>query len=99
MAVGILPVVGNWYQSQNEQRFEVIGVDEDEGCIEIQYFGGELDALEFDVWLDMGYVEIAAPEDWSGPYDDLEKDDLGYTDTNVPPEHRIFTVEDFERKE
>ena len=48
MAVGILPVVGTWYQSPNEQRFEVIGVDEDEGFIEIQYFGGELDAMEFD---------------------------------------------------
>jgi hypothetical protein len=99
MAVGILPVAGNWYQSTDEHRFEVIGVDEDEGYIEIQYFGGELDALELDAWLVMGYVEIAAPEDWSGPYGDLEKDDLGFTDTNIPPEHRTFKIEDFEQKE
>jgi hypothetical protein len=99
MAVGILPVAGNWYQGPNEQRFEVIGVDDEEGYVEIQYFGGELDALEFDAWMVMGYTEIAAPEDWSGPYDDLEKDDLGYTDTNIPPEHRTFAVEDFEQKE
>ena len=99
MAVGILPIVGSWYQSPDEQRFEVIGIDEDEGFVEIQYFGGELDALEFDTWLVMGYVEISPPEDWSGPYDDLERDDLGYTDTNIPPEHRTFDIEDFERKE
>ena len=99
MAVGILPVIGNWYQSLGGQRFEVIGVDENEGFIEIQYFDGELDALEFDGWSVMGYAEIAPPEDWSGPYDDMEKDDLGYTDTNVPPEARNFDVEDFERKE
>ena len=99
MAVGILPVVGSWYQSPDGQRFEVIGIDEDEGFVEIQYFGGELDALEFDAWLVMGYTEIAPPEDWSGPFDDLERDDLGYTDTNVPPEHRTFNIEDFERKE
>ncbi|MCK4586784.1 MAG: hypothetical protein KAU29_05555 [Gammaproteobacteria bacterium] len=99
MAVGILPVVGSWYQSPDGQRFEVIGIDDDEGFVEIQHFGGELDALEFDAWLVMGYTEIAAPEDWSGPFDDLERDDLGYTDTNVPPEHRTFNIEDFERKE
>ncbi|MEE8379487.1 MAG: DUF6763 family protein [Gammaproteobacteria bacterium] len=99
MAVGILPIIGRWYQGLDEQRFEIIGIDEDEGFVEIQYFGGELDALEFDAWMVMGYTEIAAPEDWSGPFDDLERDDLGYTDTNVPPEHRTFNIEDFERKE
>ena len=98
MAVGILPVIGTWYQGSNGQQFEVIGIDDDEGFIEIQYFGGELDALEFDAWLVMGYTEIAPPEDWSGPYGDMERDDLGFTDTNVPPEHRIFEVEDFEHK-
>ena len=99
MAVGILPVVGSWYQSPDGLRFEVIGIDEDEGFVEIQHFGGELDALEFDAWMVMGYTEIAPPEDWSGPFDDLERDDLGYTDTNVPPEHRTFDIEDFDRKE
>ena len=99
MALGIIPVIGSWYQNANDQQFEVIGIDEDEGFIEIQYFGGELDAIEFDTWQAMGYIEVAPPEDWSGPFDDLEKDDLGYTDTNVPPEHRNFAIEDFDRKD
>ena len=99
MAVGILPEVGSWYQSPNEQKFEIIGVDEAEGYIEIQYFGGELDALEYDTWMVMGFTEIAAPEDWSGPYGELERDDLGFTDTNIRPEKRTFEIEDFERKE
>jgi hypothetical protein len=92
-----IPQVGNWYKTQDNQEFEVVAVDDDEGFIEIQYFGGELDEFDFDSWATMGFTEIAPPEDWSGPFDDLERDDLGYTDTNVPPEHRGFSVEDFDK--
>jgi len=94
-----IPVVGNWYKTPENQDFEVVAVDEDEGFIEIQYFGGEVDEFDFDAWGSMGFVEIAPPEDWSGPFDDLERDDLGYTDTNIPPEHRTFSVDDFEQED
>lgn len=99
MASGNFPVVGNWYQTSDKQDFEVVAIDEEEGFIEIQYFTGELDEFEFDAWQVMRFTEIAPPEDWSGPFGDMEKDDLGYTDTNVPPEARNFAVEDFEREE
>jgi hypothetical protein len=99
MAVEITPAVGNWYQSRDRSKFEVITVDEDEGSIEIQYFDGELDEMDFDGWASLGPTSIAQPEDWSAPFGDMERDDLGYTDTNVPPEARTFSVEDFERGE
>jgi len=99
MAVEITPAVGNWYQSLDRSKFEVITVDEDEGSIEIQYFDGELDEMDFDGWASLGPTSIAQPEDWSAPFGDMERDDLGYTDTNVPPEARTFRVEDFERGE
>jgi Family of unknown function (DUF6763) len=97
MASGIIPAVGNWYQQPNQQKFEVVAMDEDEGVIEIQYFSGELDEVEFDVWVQMGVEGISPPEDWSGAYDELERDDLGFTDLNLRPESRGFSIEDFDR--
>ena len=99
MNFGSIPSVGSWYQTLDKQEFEVVAVDEEGGFIEIQYFGGEVDEIDFDTWGTLGFVEIAPPEDWSGPFDDLERDDLGYTDTNVPPENRNFNVDDFDREE
>jgi hypothetical protein len=74
-------------------------MDEDEGVIEIQYFDGELDEIEFDAWSQMGVESISPPEDWSGAYDDLERDDLGYTDLNLPPESHNISTDDFDRED
>ena len=99
MASGIVPAVGNWYQSPDQQKFEVVAMDEDEGVVEIQYFGGELDEVEFDVWSQMDVEGISPPEDWSGAYDELERDDLGFTDQNLRPEANTFSLEDLERED
>ena len=99
MAIGIIPVVGNWYQGIDQLKFEVVAVDEDEGVIGIQYFDGELDELEFDTWMQLGVEEISPPEDWTGAYDEFERDDLGYTDLNLPPEGHGFSVEDIENED
>ncbi len=99
MAIGITPVVGNWYQGADQLKFEVVALDEDEGVIEIQYFDGELDEVEIDVWSQMRVEQISPPGDWTGVYDDLERDDLDYTDLNLRPETYTFSVEDLERKE
>jgi len=96
MAIGIIPVVGNWYQSADQLKFEVIAWDEDEGAIEIQYFDGELDEVEFDIWSQMRVEKISPPGDWAGVYDELEWDDLDYTDLNLRPETYTFSIEDFE---
>ena len=97
MAMELIPVVGNWYQSLDHSKFEVVDVDEDEGVVAIQYYEGELDELEFDVWPSLGLTSIVEPEDWSGPFDEMERDDLGYTDMNLPPEGRQVLFEDIER--
>ena len=96
MSTEVSPAVGNWYKTPEDPSFEVVALDEDEGTIEIQYFEGEVDELSFDDWESMEIVAIAPPEDWSGPFDDLERDDLGYTDTNLPPEGHPFQVEDLD---
>jgi hypothetical protein len=82
MTADIAPAVGNWYQSEQGPRFEVVDIDEDDGVVEIQYFDGELDEVSFDTWSAMGLHSIAPPEDWSAPFDEMERDDLGFTDTH-----------------
>jgi hypothetical protein len=73
------PIIGNWYRNQETGNdFEVVAIDEDAQTIEIQYFDGELEELDLDAWYDLVIESIEAPEDWSGPYDEMESDDLGY---------------------
>lgn len=73
------PIIGNWYRNQETGNdFEVVALDEDAQTIEIQYFDGELEELDLDTWYDLPIEAIEAPEDWSGPFDELESDDLGY---------------------
>jgi Family of unknown function (DUF6763) len=79
MSTDIDPIVGNWYKAEGENSFEVIAVDDD--TIEVQYFDGGVEEFDRATWGEMGIEAIEPPEDWSGPFDDLEKDDLGYTDT------------------
>ncbi len=80
MAIGITPIVGNWYQGADELRFEVVALDEDEGIIEIHYFDGELDEVEFDVWSQMRVEHVSSPGDWADVCDELAQDDLDDTD-------------------
>lgn len=78
MSAEIEPVIGNWYRAVDDSSFEVIAVEDD--SVEIQYFDGGIEELDMASWQEMELEEIEPPEDWSGPFDDLEKDDLGYTD-------------------
>lgn len=75
------PIIGNWYKDlETQSEFEIVAVDEDAQTVEIQYFEGEVEELDRDAWREMVLVPIDPPEDWSGPFDDLEQDDLDYTD-------------------
>lgn len=85
MADNPLPDVGDWYVNEEGDRFEIVAVDDDAQTIDIQYFGGEVDELDYETWDAMLMEQIAAPEDWSGPFDDLEADDMG--DTEKPAHH------------
>ena len=80
-------VIGAWYREPGGQAFEVVALDTDSATIEIQYFEGEVAELEFDVWGEMQLVAIEPPEDWTGAYEELETDDLGYSDSAIHPEN------------
>lgn len=79
-----LPLVGQWYKDLDSgDLFQVVAVDERSGTVDIQDFEGGLDEFELDEWLHHSLEQAAPPEDWTGPVDDLEPDDLGYSDTGA----------------
>lgn len=70
------PVIGVWYWDiEHADQFEIVAEDKFDRCIEIQYFSGEIEEVDIDTWFEMRVVSIAAPKDWSGPYE-IEKDDF-----------------------
>lgn len=88
------PIIGNWYRNQETGNdFEVVALDEDAQTVEIQYFDGELEELDLEVWYDLPIDPIEAPEDWSGPFDELDSDDLGY-DTEEEEEDELSDEDD-----
>lgn len=78
--------IGSWYRTPDGQEFEVVAIDGDDS-IEIQHFEGEVAELDRDTWEQLLLMEINAPEDWTGAYDELERDDLGYSDAVIHPEN------------
>ena len=76
MANKYQPRLGDWYKSINSDRFEIVALDEDAASMEVQYFDGAVEEIDFDTWDDMEIVPIEPPEDWSGSMD-IEKEDYG----------------------
>jgi hypothetical protein len=73
------PIEGNWYHLLDKDiDFMVLDVNLREGTVDIQYFDGDIEELEMEEWEEMDLEEVEPPEDWTGPLDDLESDDLGY---------------------
>jgi hypothetical protein len=78
MATRLIPEVGHWYAHRDKgQMFQVVAYDADDGYVEIQDFDGDVDELDLDTWFAMPLDAAEAPEDWSGPVDDVESEDLG----------------------
>ena len=76
MANEFPPRIGDWYQNINGDNFEIVALDEDEATMEIQYYDGAIEEVDFDSWADMEIVPIEPPEDWSGSLD-IEREDYG----------------------
>lgn len=81
------PIVNQWYRHLDKgQQFQVTAFDEDEGTVETQHFDGDVEELDLENWFQFEIEPIAPPEDWTGPVDDVERDDLGYTETGMTRE-------------
>ncbi len=75
------PVIDQWYKDiENDFVFKVVAIEEGDDTIEVQYYNGDIGEYDRDSWYGSTFDFIEAPEDWSAPYGDLERDDLGYLD-------------------
>ena len=87
MTTTLEPQVSQWYRHLDKgQQFYVTAIDDDEGTVEIQHFDGDVEEMDFDDWHELSLEPIEPPEDWTGPVDDVVRDDLGYTETGMRPE-------------
>jgi hypothetical protein len=64
------PVVGQWYRDIDNRVFEVVALDDD--SIEIQFFDGDVEELEMEIWQELAVIAIAEPNDGSGPFDESD---------------------------
>lgn len=84
MDPSIDPIVGNWYRHLDKgQMFRVVAFDKEDATIELQHFDGDIEEVSFSSWSNMDLELAEAPEDWTGPLDDIEADDLGYSSDTV----------------
>ena len=87
MPTALKPVISQWYRHRDKgQQFYVTALDEQDSTVEIQHFDGDIEEMDFDDWHQLSIETIEPPEDWTGPVDDVERDDLGYSETDMTPE-------------
>ena len=78
------PVMDNWYKdAQSDRSFRVVAIDAETDGIEVQYLDGDIGEYDTAAWNDSAFYPIAPPEDWSAPFDDVELDDMGYSDPDL----------------
>jgi len=78
------PVIDQWYKDvENNLTFKVVAIEESDDTIEVQYNNGDIGQYDNDSWYNSTFDFIEDPEDWSAPFDDLESDDLGFSNSDT----------------
>lgn len=68
------PVTGNWYRdNERDDEFEVTGLDESGGVVEIQWSDGTVEEMDLEAWYALD-LELIEDEDWEEG-DDEDEDD------------------------
>jgi hypothetical protein len=81
------PEIGRWYGHLDKgEVFQVVGLDEMAGTVEMQFLGGDLDEVDLDSWNMLPLAVVEAPEDETGPMDPSERADLAYADAEASAE-------------
>ena len=70
----LLPKIGDWFESINGDKFEIVATEEQGSILEIQHFDGAVEEIDIDSWREMEVRAIEAPEDWSGSLDIVRED-------------------------
>ncbi len=91
------PEIGQWYSHHDKgEMFLVTGYDDEARTIEIQNFDGDVDEIDAAAWSTMPLERAEQPEDWTGPVDDVEADDLGYSETDMSAADWAEPLQSFE---
>jgi len=70
--------IGQWYvRRDNGETFQVTGLDDESGTIEVQGFDGDLNEIERQTWNLLPLALAEPPQDWTGPVDDADVDEVG----------------------
>ena len=78
------PDIGQWYAHTDKgELFQVVGRDDESRTIEIQYVDGDVDEIDAEAWATIPLERAEPPEDETAPMDDIETDDLGYSETDM----------------
>jgi hypothetical protein len=89
------PRGGDWYQNISGENFEIVALDDDEATLEIQYFDGAVEEVDFDSWHELEIAPIEPPEDWSGSMD-IERADYGVDLELTAPNDKINPLDEIE---
>ena len=81
MAQQIQPTIGEWYKTVDDNAFEVVAFDDNDGSIEIQYADGDVEELDVDTWEEMVAGPVEPSEEWSAGFDNLGNDE--YRDVDI----------------
>lgn len=94
------PIVDHWYEHVHKgQNFQVVAYDLSAGLVEIQYFDGNIEELDLEVWYSLDVEPIAEPENWSGPVDVDNTDDYGTEVTDTNPEDWSGPLQEVKNRE
>jgi hypothetical protein len=86
MTNALPPTIDQWYARRDKgEVFHVVAVDERTGTVEIQSFDGDIEELDIEGWRELDIELAEPPENWTGPFDDIETDDLGDTENAMRP--------------
>ena len=95
MAQRVEPVIGGSYAHRDKgQLFQVVAMDDEDGFVELQNFDGDVDEVDMDTWYGMPLDPAEPPEDWTGPVDNLEPDDVGYEEGAMGARERVESLEE-----
>jgi hypothetical protein len=90
--IGAVP--GQWYRARSSgETFQVVSLDEEDQSLEVQYEDGALDEMPVEEWVALGVESCEQPENWIGPYDDLEADDIGLPETTTARRAKELPIE------
>lgn len=74
------PAIGSWYDSKDfPECFKVVAY-EGHDSVEIQYYDGEIEEIDYETWLTLHPHEVAAPENASSGYEMDHEDMLDLLD-------------------